>query len=81
MLKLTETISINGKSIIDGVEAVGFQAQINSANPKEMNINSWHTTQEVYKASRAQCRVDKAEFEDYCFGVQDKMLANVETEE
>lgn len=81
MLKKSETIMITGSSVIDGVEACGFQAQINSANPAEMNINSWHTNKDVYKANRAACRADQAEFEDYCYGKQDEMIAALATTE
>lgn len=75
MLKREEKIMITGRSVIEGVEACGFQAQIDSTNPNEMSINSWHTDKEVYKANRAACRADQAEFEDYCYGKQDEMIA------
>lgn len=74
MLRKTETITIYGNSVIDGVEAAGFQAQINSANPKEMSLNNWQTNPALYKANRAVCRADQAEFEDYAYSVQDKMI-------
>ena len=77
MLRKTESIIINGNSIINGVEAMGFQATINSENPKAMSISYWQVNAEVYKANRDQCRADQAAFEDYAYSVQDKMIADL----
>ncbi len=81
MLKMTETITIYGNSSVDGVEAAGFQAQINSANPQEMTLNNWQTNPALYKANRSVCRADQAAFEDYAYSVQDKMIQNAEQSE
>ena len=75
MLRKSENLIINGNSVIDGVEAMGFQATINSANPQAMSINYRQVNAELYKANRTQCRADQAEFEDYAYSVQDKMIS------
>ena len=80
MLETRKTITVTGRSMIDNVEACGFQATIESANPNNMNFSSWQTNKELYKASRTKCRQDEAEFEDYCYLLQDEMLAAIETE-
>ena len=74
MLKKTETMTIHGNSVINGVDAIGFQAQINSSNPQEMSLSNWQINPQVYKENRAACRADQAEFEDYAYSVQDKMI-------
>lgn len=73
-----EKITITGRSVIDGVEACGFQAQINSENPENMTFNTWQTNPSTYKENRVQCRADQAEFEDYCYSVQDGKIAEIE---
>lgn len=75
MLRKSENIIINGNSVIDGVEVMGFQATINSENPQAMSMNYWQINAELYKANRTQCRADQAEFEDYAYSVQDKMIS------
>lgn len=81
MLEIRETITIMGKSVIDGVEVCGYQAQISSTNPNDMNLTDWQNNKELYKANRAVCRKDQADFEDYAYSVQDKMLAEVPVDE
>lgn len=71
-------ITITGRSVIDGVEACGFQAQINSENPDNMSLNTWQTNTNLYKENREQCRADRLEFEEYCFEVQDGMIKTEE---
>lgn len=80
MLETRRTITVTGRSMIDNVEACGFQATIESANPSDMNFNSWQSNRELYKANRTECRADKAEFEDRCYLLQDELLAAIETE-
>lgn len=72
-----EKITITGKSIIDGKEVCGYQAQIDSENPSDIALTDWQVDKEMYKANRAACRADQAEFEDYAYTVQDEMLAKV----
>ena len=81
MLETRKTTTITGRSIIDNVEACGFQATIDSENPGNMTFSSWQSNRELYKANRTVCRADEAEFEDYCYELQDELLAAVaETE-
>lgn len=75
MLTMKKSITLTGNSTIDGVIAEGYQAVIDGENPSEMNISSWQQDKAVYKASRTQCRADKADFEDAAYAVQDAMIA------
>lgn len=75
MLNMKKSVTITGQSIVDGVVAEGYQAVIDSENPSDMNITSWQQDKAVYKANRAQCRADAAEFEDAAYELQDEMIA------
>lgn len=81
MLEIKEKITITGKSMIDGVETCGYQAQIDSSNPADIQLTDWQVNKELYKANRAECRADQAAFEDYAYTIQDEMLAKVESTE
>lgn len=81
MLKITESTTFSGKSVIDGVVAEEYKAVIDSNNPEGMTVTSWQVNKEVYKANRVQCRADNAEFEDMAYAKQDEMIAEKEIEE
>lgn len=74
-LEIKEKITVSGKSMIDGVEVCGYQALIDSSNPADIAFTDWQVNKEMYKANRAECRMDQAEFEDYAYTIQDEMLA------
>ena len=78
MLKKEREISYTGKSVIDGVEVVGFSAKINLADPSNVTFSSWRINKELYKENRSQCRTDEAEFEDFVYEEQDKLIAEVQ---
>lgn len=78
MLKKTEQRTIMGRSVIDDKEVCAFNASINSENPNDINFSSHQINKELYKANRVQCRADEAEFEDYCYSLQEEMLAELE---
>ena len=80
MLKTKKSITLTGNSVIDGKVAEGYSATIDSANPQDMNISSWQQDKPLCKANRAQCRADKAEFEDLAYACQDEMIASMEAE-
>ena len=66
--------------MIDGKVAEGYSATIDSTNPQDMNISSWQQDKGLYKENRAECRQDKAEFEDLAYACQDEMIAAMEAE-
>ena len=80
MLKTTKKITINGKSIIDNVDVCGYQAQIDVSDPTNMSLSDWQINKQLYKANRVDCRADLAEFEDYAYTIQDKLIAVLEEE-
>ena len=81
MLTTKKKLTVTGKSMIDGVEVCGYQAQIDSDDPSNMTLTDWQVNKALYKANRAECRADLAEFEDYAYTLQDEMLAEVAVEE
>lgn len=82
MLIVKEKIILTGKTVIDGVDVCGYQAQIDSEDPANIAFTNWKTNNEMYKEHRAECRAELAAFEDRAFELQDKMLhANAVTDE
>lgn len=78
MLSLQREITFTGRSIIDGVEVVGFSAKIKSDDPSNITFSSWQMNKELYKANREQCRKDEAEFEDKVYEAQDELIKTQE---
>ena len=73
---------IEGESVINGVVAQGYRAEINEADPKNsLNMSDWIADKDVYKANRTQVRADSHEFEDAVFALQDEMIAALGTTE
>lgn len=74
MLNFQKEITFTGRSVIDGVEVVGFSAKIKSDDPSNITFSSWQMNKELYKANRGQCRKDEAEFEDKVYEAQDELI-------
>lgn len=74
MLSLQREIAYAGRSVIDGIEVVGFSAKIKSDDPSNITFSSWQMNKELYKANREQCRADEAEFEDAVYEAQDELI-------
>lgn len=74
MLTMKKQIILTGKTIIDGVEVCGYQAQIDSEAPANIVFTNWKNNNEIYKAHRSECRAELAAFEDCAFEIQDRML-------
>lgn len=77
MLKTNKATTIKGFSVIEGKNAAGFQAVINSDNPEDMTITNWQMDKALYKANREQCRADQAAFEDAAYALQNEMIAEM----
>lgn len=75
MLNYKKSVTVTGGSYIDGVQAEGYSATINSDNPEDITLSSWQTDKSLYKANRAQCRKDSNEFEDIAYALQDEMIS------
>lgn len=75
MLTKTKKITIEGKSVINGVNVAGFVASIDSVDPSQMTLSSFQIDKAACKENRVAVRADEAEFEDYAYAIQDAMLA------
>lgn len=79
MLEMKKSITLTGTSMIDGAQAEGYSATINSDNPEDMTLSSWQVDKNLYKANRTKCRQDAADFEDAAYELQDRLIAEKTT--
>lgn len=77
MLEINKNITLNGTSLINGVQVAWMSATISSDGGTGANVNKNITNQEVYNANKAQVRADIAAFETKVYEVEDE-LAKVE---
>ena len=78
MLTHNVRISIDGDSVIDGVKVARFLATIDESNPKIINITKRNLDEDLCKEHRTTVREDAAEFEDYVYSIQEKVLKSLE---
>ena len=74
MLSVHRTITVYGRSIIDGTEVEGQQATIDEQKPDDVVVNSWQIDPSAYKENRRICRLDRSDFEDRVYKYQEKMI-------
>ena len=74
MLSVHRTITVYGRSVIDGTEVEGYQATIDEQKPDDVVFNSWQIDPLAYKENRLICRVDRGDFEDRVYKYQEKMI-------
>lgn len=79
-LTYNDNIRRLGFTTINDVKVVQYDCTIPSDNPKNMRIITTKLNEDLYKANRDICRADLAAFEDACYELQDKYLAQVKTE-
>lgn len=77
--KKTTKMVIEGNSVIDGVTVARFFSIIDLANPKNISLSTRQIDKDACKEHRDTVRADEAEFEDYAYSMQDKILAAIET--
>lgn len=73
MLNINKNITLNGVSVIDGVQVAYMSATISSDGGAGANVNKTITNQEVYNANKATVRADIAEFETKVYEVEDEL--------
>ena len=74
MLEINKNITLNGTSLINGVQVAWMSATINSDGGTGANVNKTITNQELYNANKTQVRADIAEFEKEVYKVEDELL-------
>lgn len=79
MLKMRQTISVTGESVINDVMVEGYSANIDAEN--NVQFSSWINDPALYKSNRAEVRADEAAFEDAVYALQDELIAEAEATE
>lgn len=77
MLNINKNITLNGASIIDGVQVAYMSASI-STDGNNANINKGITNQDLYNANKREVRADFTEFENKVYEVEDGLNAEAE---
>ncbi|MGG7145052.1 hypothetical protein ACQPVP_16540 [Clostridium nigeriense] len=75
MLTVNKNITLNGTSVIDGVQVAYMSANISTDGGNGANVNKTITNQEVYSANKTQVRADIAEFETKVYEIEDEISA------
>ena len=73
MLKTNKNITLNGVSVIDGIQVVYMNATISTDGGNGANVNKTIANQEVYVTNKVQVRADIAEFEAKVYEVEDEL--------
>lgn len=74
-LKYHDTIQRVGYTTIDNVKVVQYTCTIPVDQPENMRIGIVKMDTDLYKANRATCRSDYAEFEDAAYELQETCMA------
>lgn len=77
-LTYKDSITRTGYTTIEGKQVMVHSCSIDSDDPSKMTVSSSKLDQELYKANRAICRADIAEFEDLAYELQEKYVAQKE---
>lgn len=73
MLTVNKNITLNGISVIDGVQVAYMSASISTDGGNGANVNKTITNQEVYSVNKTQVRADIAEFEAKVYEIEDEI--------
>lgn len=74
MLEINKNITLNGTSIINGVQVAYMSATICTDGGNSGNINKTITNKELYNENKAAVREDMNKFEDEVYKVEDEFL-------
>lgn len=80
MLKKEKSISLTGRSLVNGTEVVRFDARLSSTGGAT-TINTYVNNQELYEKNRREVRKDMNDFRQYVFDQEDELFADVEANE
>lgn len=78
MLNVNKNITLNGSSVIEGVQVAYMSATISTETGNGASVNKAITNQEVYNANKRQVRADIAEFEQKVYEIEDELLISEE---
>lgn len=73
-LSWKDSITRTGYTEIEGKKVMQHTCNISADAPENMTVNSVKIDKEAYKANRAVCRADIAEFEDAAYALQEQYI-------
>lgn len=79
MLKKNARVVVDGEIVVNDVSAARCYATIDLDNPKNVNLTTRQINGDVRIENRTELQAGVAEFEDYTYGLRDKILASVKT--
>ena len=79
MLKVDKNITLNGASLVNGVQVAWMSATISSDGGAGANVNI--TNQELYNSNKVEVRADITSFEEQVYKLEDELLKSESTEE
>lgn len=80
MLKKEKTLTLSGRSLINGTDVVRFDARLSSTGGAT-TINTYVNDQELYEKNRREVRKDMNDFRQYVFDQEDVLFDDVKTDE
>ena len=69
----TKKVTIEAKSVVDGVEVMGFRALFDPEVPDELSFLHYQINRAACKTHRDIVRKDQQEFEDYAYKFQENV--------
>ena len=79
MLKVDKNITLNGSSLVNGVQVAWMSATISSDGG--VGANKTITNQELYNSNKVEVRADITSFEEQVYKLEDELLKSESTEE
>lgn len=80
MLKKEKTLTLSGRSLVNGTDVVRFDARLSSTGGAT-TINTYVNDQELYEKNRREVRKDMNDFRQYVFDQEDVLFNDVKTDE
>lgn len=81
MLKVDKNITLNGSSLVNGVQVAWMSATISSDGGVGANVNKTITNQELYNSNKVEVRADITSFEEQVYKLEDELLKSESREE
>lgn len=80
MLKVDKNITLNGVSLVNGVQVAWMNATISSDGGAGASVNKSITNQELYNGNKTEVRADITKFEEQVYKLEDELLNASSTE-
>ena len=74
-INIKESVTVTGAVEIENVQVVYLSSNIVSDGSDATTFSQSILNADLYNANKAQCRADIAEFQNYVYGVEDRISA------